>query len=139
MTTEGLTDAIANGTYRVDIHNSSGPGVVFRYLDGREEHVSPGEVTATRWLPEGEATASFYQIPYRSLVPKGSENLLVAGRLADADQGAYGAIRVMVNCNQTGEAAGTASVMALTRGIPVGDIDGNQLRGEMERRGSIVL
>ncbi len=132
-------DAIANGTYRVDIHSSSGPGVVFRYLDGREEQVSPGEVTATRWLPEGEAAASFYQIPYRSLVPKGSENLLVAGRLADADQGAYGAIRVMVNCNQTGEAAGTASVMALTQGIPVGDIDGNQLRGEMERQGSIIL
>ena len=132
-------DAIANGTYRVDIHNPNGPGVVFRYLDGREERVSPGEVTASRWLPEGEATASFYQIPYRSLVPTGSQNVLVAGRLVDADRGAYGAIRVMVNCNQTGEAAGTASCIALKQEISVGDIDGDQLRGEMKRHGSIVL
>ena len=53
---------------------------------------------------------TFYQVPYRCLVPQGARNLLVAGRVLDADRGAYGAVRVMVNCNQTGQAAGVAEL-----------------------------
>ena len=59
---------------------------------------------------------TFYQIPYRCLVPQGARNVLAAGRLVDADRGAYGAVRVMVNCNQTGEAAGVACCAGAQRG-----------------------
>lgn len=53
---------------------------------------------------------------------------MVAGRLVDADRGAYGVVRVMVNCNQTGEAAGVAAALALQGDVPVGEVDTDQLR-----------
>jgi len=49
----GSTDAIANGTYRVDVHHSDKPGITFRYLDGREVYIAPGKpVVASRWRPD---------------------------------------------------------------------------------------
>ena len=95
------------------------PGLTFRYLDGREEYIRyahPRE--ERRWrppVPVGKLTEdpNFYQIPYRRMVPGKYENLLAAGRIIDADKGAFGAIRVMVNTNRTGEAAGTAAWLAL--------------------------
>lgn len=41
--------------------------------------------------------------------PAGAKNLLVPGRALDCTREAYGALRVMVNCNQMGEAAGLAA------------------------------
>ena len=84
-------DAIANGSYRVDIHYPDRPGLVFRYLDGTEEYVVPGQPTKrTRWRPKTDENPTFYQIPYRCLVPRGTQNVLVAGRMLDADRGAFG-------------------------------------------------
>lgn len=133
-------DAIANGTYRVDVHHSGKPGLTFRYLDGREVYTAPGQrEVVSRWLPEGEPTADFYQIPYRALVPRGSENLLVCGRLTDADRGAYGAIRVMVTCNQTGQAAGVAAWLALQRNQGVAAVDPAELRKTLTNQGAAIL
>lgn len=133
-------DAIANGTYRVDVHHSDKPGLTFRYLDGREVYVAPGEPPQSgRWREERESNPAFYQIPYGSLVPEGGRNVLVAGRLIDADRGAYGAIRVMVNCNQTGEAAGVAAALALETDADVCEVPGDKLRDVMEAGGSIIL
>jgi FAD-dependent oxidoreductase family protein len=133
-------DAIANGSYRVDVHHSDKPGLTFRYLDGRETYVVPGKPAAhSRWRDEVAEDPTFYQVPYRSLVPRGSENVLVAGRLMDADRGAYGAVRVMVNCNQTGEAAGTAAWVALDSGVPVAEIDTKGLRETLSRNGAIIF
>jgi hypothetical protein len=133
-------DAIANGSYRVDIHHSEKAGLTFRYLDGTERYVVPGQPPlAGRWREERAQNPTFYQVPYHSLVPRGARNVLVAGRLVDADRGAYGAIRVMVNCNQTGEAAGVASALALQDGLNVADVDPRALRRELARGGSVVL
>ena len=133
-------DAIANGSYRVDVHHSDKPGLTFRYLDGREVYVVPGKPAVhSRWRDEVDESPTFYQVPYRSLVPRGSENVLVAGRLMDADRGAYGAVRVMVNCNQTGEAAGTAAYLALDSGVPISEIDTDRLRNTLSRNGAIIL
>jgi len=133
-------DAVANGSYRVDVHHSDKPGLTFRYLDGREEYVVPGaETVRGRWREETGESPTFYQIPYRSLVPRGAQNVLVAGRLMGADRGAYGAVRVMVNCNQTGEAAGTAASMAAASGCGVADVDAAELRERMAAAGSVVI
>ena len=43
-------DAIANGTYRVDIHHSDKPGLTFRYLNGRETYHVPGAGEGSRVL-----------------------------------------------------------------------------------------
>ncbi len=110
-------DAIANGTYPVDIHSARGAGVTFRRLE----------------------KAPFYQIPYASLVPKGATNLLIAGRSIDADEGAFGAVRVMVNCNQMGQAAGVAAWLAIDTAKPVADIDPVRLRDTLKKQGAIIL
>ena len=52
-------------------------------------------------------------------MPKGSVNVLCAGRMLDCDRGAYGAVRVMVNCNQMGEAAGVAAARCVAEGVPI--------------------
>ncbi|MHB8897872.1 MAG: FAD-dependent oxidoreductase [Thermoguttaceae bacterium] len=111
-------DAIANGTYHIDVHNAQGAGVKFRELN------------------EG---ALFYQVPYASLVPRGAKNLLVAGRCLDADEQAFGAVRVMVNCNQTGQAAGTAAWLALDRETDVDAVDPAALRQTLAGQGAAVL
>jgi len=50
-----------------------------------------------------------YQIPYRSLVPKGSRNLLAAGRCMSADSWALSSARMMPACSMMGQAAGVAA------------------------------
>lgn len=131
-------DAIANGIYPVDVHSPD--GTYLRYLDGREEIVKrDGTHIWGRWRPEDTPTPRCYHIPYRSLVPREAENVLVAGRVLDADRDAFGAVRVMVNMNQTGEAVGVAAALALKNGVPVADIDVQELRGELAKGGSIVI
>ncbi len=136
-------DAIANGSYRVDIHH--GAGITFKYLDGRSAEYHGGldgskpELVPGRWREKRSFDPTFYQIPYRSLVPKGSANVLCAGRIVDADRGAYGAVRVMVNCNQTGEAAGLACAMAADKGIEVGKVDAAALRSALSKAGAIIV
>jgi len=133
-------DAIGNGTYQVDVHHSDKPGLTFRYLDGTEVYAVPGRPSERgRWREEREHDPAFYQIPYRCLVPRGARNVLVAGRLIDADRGAYGAIRVMVNCNQTGEAAGAACALALQNGWDVDAVDARLLRSTLAKRGVAVI
>ncbi len=46
----------------------------------------------------------------------------------DADNTAFSAVRVMVNMNQTGEAAGVASAIALQNGIPIPGVEASALR-----------
>lgn len=137
---KAFDDAIAYGSYRVDIHHDDKPGLTFRYLDGREVYARPGHPRVEgRWRPESDANATYYQIPYRCLVPQGPfGNLLAAGRFIDADTVAHGAIRVMVNMNQTGEAAGVAAYLALSGERSAQDVDPAELRGLLAEGGSIM-
>ena len=130
-------DSIACGTYPVDVH---APEATFlRYLDGREEVVKhDGVVVWQRWRDAKEPTPDCYHIPYRSLVPETAENLLVAGRLLDADREAFGGVRVMVNMNQTGEAAGVASFIALKHHCAPREVSAVELREELARGGSLL-
>lgn len=133
-------DAIANGSYRVDVHQQDGDGLIFRYLDGREVVArTAAPSTQGRWREPIAVDPTFYQIPYRSLVPVGLPNILVAGRCLDADQGAFGAVRVQVNCNQMGEAAGTAAAIACRRGIATSAVDAAELRRELAAHGAAVV
>jgi hypothetical protein len=73
------------------------------------------------------------------MIPRKFGNLIVCGRSIDCDTGSYGAIRVMVNMNQTGEAAGVAAVIALDRKTAVDKIDVCELRKTMKKGGSIIM
>ncbi len=134
-------DAIANGSYRVDVHHDNKPGLTFRYLDGKEVYARPGHAHVnSRWRPEQSEDPTYYQIPYRCLIPRGPfGNVLAAGRFIDADEQAHAAIRVMVNLNQTGEAAGTAAWLALKNEQQADQIDTSVLRGVLQENGSIML
>jgi hypothetical protein len=72
-------------------------------------------------------------------VPVGAKNVLVAGRCLDADEGAFGAVRVMINTTQMGEAAGTAAWLSLDSGRDVAEIDTDQLRAQLSRQGAVML
>ena len=131
-------DAIANGTYRVDIHYPKGGGHLFKYLDGRQVSTTHRGQEWGRWRPESADNPLFYQIPYRTMVRRDCPNLIMAGRMIDADSGAFGAIRVMITMNQTGEAAGVAASLAVD-GTATWRIDPMALRARLAAGGSIVL
>jgi len=140
LTGKRFDDAIANGSYPVDVHHADSDGLTFRYLDGREAFVSPTTGRKSgRWREATPTNPTFYQVPYRSLVPTGSSNVLAAGRVIDADRGAFGAVRVMVNCNQTGQAAGVAAALALGAGCGVADVDAAKLRKALQRQGAVII
>jgi hypothetical protein len=133
-------DAIANGSYRVDVHHQDRPGITLMYLDGRRVYAQPGKPREEgRWRPPQEADPTFYQIPLRSLVPGRFGNVVLAGRMLDADRTAFGAVRVMVNTNQTGEAAGVAAYLALSGGVAMEAVDPEAVRAELARGGSIIV
>ncbi len=135
-------DAIGNGSYRVDIHHADGPGITFRYLDGTEVVVPERGASPqrNRWRKPLSSNPTFYQIPYRSLLPRaGPPNLILAGRMLDADPVAFSAVRVMVNLNQTGEAAGVACALALEKGIPLANLPPERLRSRLAEGGSVIL
>jgi hypothetical protein len=132
-------DAIGYCAYPVDVHI---PGIptTFKFLDGTMKKGTPeGEIIECRWRGEDEPGATYWEIPYRCMLPENVENLLVAGRCVDTDKAAFGAVRVMVSLNQTGEAAGVACYEALVSGKSVQDIDFASFRQKMKDGGSIVL
>jgi hypothetical protein len=131
-------DSIARGTYPVDVHSPE--GTLLRYLDGREDLIGKdGSLTTRRWREESHDPPPFYEIPFRCLVPEKAENLLVAGRLLDAEREAFGGVRVMVNMNQTGEAAGVAAWLALHQNLEPKNLDPARLRMAMAKGGSLAL
>lgn len=132
-------DAIANGSYRVDVHNPEGGGFLFKYLDGSQCAISANGREWGRWREERAVNPTFYQIPYRCMTHNACQNLIMAGRMICADSAAYGAIRVMVNLNQTGEAAGVAAWLALQTNCAAYDVMPDELRETLTNGGSVML
>ena len=134
LTGQSFPDTIAQGTYPIDIHNPHGPGIAFEYLNGetREIH-GDGSRGQGRWddQPQDAPLRSTlcWQTPYRSLIPQQLSNVLAAGRCIGADHNAAGAIRVMINAMQFGQAAGTAA--ALASNSLVREVSGQTLRREL--------
>jgi len=94
-------DSIALGNYDIDIHNPSGTGTyIYSFKEG-----------------------DYYKIPYRSLLPKEYDNLLVAGRCLSATHEAQASVRIMPICACLGEAAGVAVSVAHRTGATVHTVD----------------
>src|SRR5699024_1297560 len=85
-------DAVAVGSYPIDIH-----------------HPEDGDCTL-------EWSGDCYDIPYRSLIPKNVDNLIVAGRSISTTHEALSSIRVMSHCMAMGEAAGRAAKISVRTG-----------------------
>jgi glycine/D-amino acid oxidase-like deaminating enzyme len=90
----------------------------------------------TRWqyLPEGRCVG----IPFRTLLPRGVENLLVAGRCFSATHDAHASVRSMAQCMAMGQAAGTAAALAVPRGGAVRDVPFPLLRDRLRDLGAVL-
>jgi hypothetical protein len=77
-----------------------------------------------------------YQIPYRSLVPHGGKNILVAGRCLSADHRALSSARMMPACAMMGQAAGAAAARSASTGQAVMDVNIPALQAELKAAGA---
>ncbi len=77
----------------------------------------------------------YYGIPYRCLLPKGVDGLLVAGRLITSDWDAHMSTRNTVSCMVQGQAAGTAAAIAAADGVTVRTVDIRKLQQTLREQG----
>ena len=78
---------------------------------------------------------TWYGIPYRSLVPQGCDNLLVAGKTISAQSEAVAAFRVMPCCYGIGQGAGTAAAMAVKENKKPKEVDTQNLQKTLVNQG----
>jgi FAD dependent oxidoreductase len=81
------------------------------------------DVTNRRHFADSVARGRDFYIPYRSLLPRGVDQLLVPGRHLSADSGAQLHVREIPTCMTMGQAAGVAAAVALDQGRLVRDVD----------------
>lgn len=109
-------DGVAKGAYPIDIHDPKGGRTRFHFIE----------------------SGGSYDIPYRSLLPKGIEGILVAGRIISATHEANGSTRIMGCVVAQGEAVGTAAALAVKGKVPPRRVDVKQLRKTLIANGAIV-
>lgn len=110
-------DSIAVGAWPVDIHPADGFVGVH---------------------PHKENPPQPYEIPFRCLLPREVDGLLVAGKPISTTHRAHGSTRVPGTSLATGQAAGVAAALAARRGVAVRNVDTGELREELHRQGAIV-
>ncbi len=109
-------DTIALGCYDIDIHNPTGTGTyIYKFNDGE-----------------------YYKIPYRSLLPKEYDNMLVAGRCLSADHAAHSSVRIIPICANLGEAAGVAAAVCKQDGTNAHTVDVQKVRNTLLERGGVL-
>lgn len=109
-------DAVARGTYPVDIHSPTGRG------------------TTLKRVPSGE----WYEVPLRCLLPKGVEGLLVAGRCISGTHEAHSSYRVTPTCMATGQAAGVCAALASAQGKRPREVPVRAVQAELLKQGALL-
>ena len=107
-------DAVCYAFYPVDLHTDT--GVVPDYLD---EGVVP-------------------TVPLSALVPKGSRDIVVAGRCVSSDRLANSGLRVQASCMAMGQAAGAAAALAVAANTTPLELPLPGLRDVLKENGAIV-
>jgi hypothetical protein len=77
-------------------------------------------------------------IPYSILVPRGSENLWVAGRCHSSDTKVHGSIRAQSAAYMMGQAVGTAAAQSIATGQPACDLDTQMLVERLRENGAYL-
>lgn len=109
-------DTIALGCYSIDIHNPTGTGTtLYHFKDGE-----------------------YYKIPYRCLLPKEYDNMLVAGRCISATHEAHSAVRIMPICANMGEAAGIAVSVAKKTNQSAHTVDVKKVQAVLREVGASI-
>ena len=116
LANRAFPDGIACGTFAIDIHPPEG-----------EQQVFTGS---------GKAV---YEVPYRTLLPQGLDNVLVAGRSISATHAAFGSSRVMATCMAIGQGAGIAIAGLLPNNGNVRSVDVADVRSKLIAQGQYLL
>ncbi len=116
MSCKDFEDTIALGNYDIDIHNPEGTG------------------TTIINIPLNQ----YYKIPYRTLLPKEYDNMLVAGRCLSATHEAHSSVRIMPICACLGEASGTALALAYKTNKNAHTVDIGVLRTRLKENGAAL-
>jgi hypothetical protein len=114
VTAAKFDDAVARGSYPVDIHDPEGKGTILKRI------------------PVNEA----YDIPLRCLVPKDVDRLLVAGRCISGTHEAHSSYRVTPISMATGHAAGICAALAARSGRSPRDVPYREVQRELLRQGA---
>jgi len=80
-------------------------------------------------------TGRYWHVPYRSLVPRGIGNLLVAGRSIGGDKISHASARNMMCCAVGGQGAGVAAAISVRRDEPFDRLDIGAVQKELARQG----
>ncbi|MEM7811321.1 MAG: FAD-dependent oxidoreductase [Planctomycetota bacterium] len=95
--------------------------------DGEDE-------TVWEYVPAGDV----YEVPYRTLVPRGSDTVWVTGRCFSATHDAHASCRSMGQTMAMGEAAGTAAALSLAEDAGARSLDVTRLRESLADRGAVL-
>jgi hypothetical protein len=107
-------DAICHAFYPVDLHTKDGV---------KPKPLEPGTVPT---------------IPLGALIPKGSRNLIVAGRSVSSDRLANSGLRVQASCMAMGQAAGVAAALAAKQHTTPLAVPMKDIRDLLRQHGGIV-
>lgn len=105
LTPKPFPDTVAKGAHVIDIHEVDS--------NNQAAFVTPQQA---------------YNIPLRTLIPRGSKNLITAGRCLSADGSAFASARVMATCMAMGQGAGTAAALAVRNNISIQELNFSELR-----------
>jgi hypothetical protein len=79
-----------------------------------------------------------YDIPYRCLVPKKIDDLLVAGRCISSEQPPYESHRAMIPIMAIGQAAGTAAALCARGGVKPRELDVAKLQATLRSQNAVL-
>ncbi len=136
---DGLLDHVREnlpgfeGAYIVDIAPQTGVRQT-RMLDG-EYIVTKEDVMNRLHFADSVARGRDYYTPYRALVPRDIDQMLVAGRHYSATPTAQKISREIPPCMAMGEAAGIAAALALDAGVTVREVDVAKVQQTVRARG----
>lgn len=116
-------DEIGRYAYPMDVHSYT--------ADGTGDEVSE---IYQKGYPRGKS----YGISYRSLLPKNTKNILVAGRCVGAERLIGGSMRVMPCCYITGMAAGAAVGQAKKQNCDLRRINIDEMRHTLKEMGAFL-
>ncbi len=107
-------DAICYAFYPIDLHTKNGI---------KPEPLKPGIIPT---------------VPLRALIPKGSRNIIVAGRSVSSDRLANSGLRVQSSCMGMGQAAGAAAALAVKSNTTPLEVPLKEIHDLLRTHGAII-
>jgi ribulose 1,5-bisphosphate synthetase/thiazole synthase len=83
-------------------------------------------------------TGRYFHVPYRAMLPKEVDQLLVAGRCIGGDKTSHAAVRNMMCCAVSGQGAGVAAAISVKTDRPLDQLDIGAVQAELKRQGARI-